>query len=161
MIGLAAAEGISLGITSAAIGAVGMMLHWYYRLVTQTSLGAAMTQALLPVLGAILVAGAVVVMTTAVMSQKSREAMSARNDFTYWNLGRSKAKIRILNVLPALLHVVIAATLILLGRLYTASFQADDTVYLILAGAWILIWFISRATSALQWKPNIDQPVKA
>lgn len=161
MIGLAAAEGVSLGITSAAIGAVGMMLHWYYRLVTQTSLGAAMTQALLPVLAAILVAGAVVVMTTAVMSQKSREAMSARNDFTYWNLGRSKAKIRILNVLPALLHVVIAATLILLGRLYTASFQDDDTVYLILAGAWILIWFISRATSALRWKPNIDQPVKA
>lgn len=84
----------SLGITAATIGAVGMISLWYFRLVTQTSLEAVMTQALMPSLGTIVFAGAVVVLTTAVTAMKAREATSTRNNFSSWGLGRSKAKIR-------------------------------------------------------------------
>lgn len=158
LLGLAAAEGVSLGITAVAIGALGMIMDWYYRLVTQTSLGAVMTQALLPVLGAILVAGTVVIVTMAVTTKKSREARNARNDFSYWQLGRSQSRIRTVSVLPAVLHVVIASALVLLGRLYTAGFQDDDTMYLVLAGGWILIWLITRVSSALTWRPATGLP---
>lgn len=154
--GLTAAEGVSLGITAAAIGGVGMIIDWYVRLVSQTSLGAAMTQALLPVLGSILVAGAVVVVTTAVTARKSREATSARNEFAYWSLGRSQAAIRGANLRPALAGVVIAVNIVLIVRIYVSGYQADETLYLILAGGWILIWLTTRAVSALRWTPIVE-----
>ncbi|WP_054952054.1 ABC transporter permease family protein [Flaviflexus massiliensis] len=158
LVALAVAEGLSLGITAAAIGAVGMLMFWYYQLIAQTSLGATMTQALIPVLGAILVAGAVLIVTTIVTSQKSGEAMAARNSFSYWNLGRSTAKIQLSSLLPLVLHVIIAAAIVLLGRIYASGFQEDDTLYLLLAGGWIIVWIITRTSTALSWRPTRELP---
>ncbi|MBM9433042.1 hypothetical protein [Flaviflexus equikiangi] len=158
MLGLAAAEGLSLGITAAAIGAVGMILHWYYRLVTQTSLGSTMAQALLPVLGAIIVAGAVVIITTVVTARKSLDAIDARNEFSYWLVGRSQAKIRAIGIVPTIIHVLIATVLLLLGRIYAAGFEDDDTLYLVLGAGWILISALTRAVNVLQWSPNLQYP---
>lgn len=122
-----------------------MISLWYFRLVTQTSLEAVMTQALMPSLGTIVFAGAVVVLTTAVTAMKAREATSTRNNFSSWGLGRSKAKIPPQkNAATVRLQVVITSILILTSSVSSDGFQQDMTPYHILAGGQILIWLLAR-----------------
>lgn len=158
MLTLAVFEGISLGITAAAIGALGMISLWYFRLLTQTSLGSVMTQALMPVVGAILAAGAVIVLTMAVTARKNREVTSARNDFSYWGLERSQAQIRTRNFAPIAIHVIIASIIVAAGSRYADGYQQGTTLYLALGGCWILISLLTRGISAMRWKPTILEP---
>ena len=89
----------------------------------------------MPVVGLILAAGAVIVLTMAVTARKNREVTERHvTTLSYWGLERSQAQIRTRNFAPIAIHVIIASIIVAAGSRYADGYQQGTTLYLALGG---------------------------